>query len=59
MIVKRFLITWADGKWDHEDSLQEAVKRIGGDDATIEDTTDGVVYTRKDFNEITGYLLLS
>lgn len=58
MIIKRFLITWANGKWADEDSLQEAVKRIGEDDATIEDTNDGVVYTRKDFNEIIQYILL-
>jgi len=57
MIVKRFLITYPDGSWKDSDSLQEAVNIIGEDDATIEDTTDGVVYTKKDFNEITGYLM--
>ena len=58
MIGGRFLVTWSDGKWIYTDSLQEAVNRIGEDDAIIEDTFDGVTYTRKDFNEITSYILL-
>ena len=58
MIGGRFLITFPDGKWLYTDSLQEAVNRIGDEDATIADTLDGVIYTRKDFNEITSYILL-
>lgn len=58
MTIDRFVITFRDGTWKDTNSLQEAVNIIGEQDATILDTHDGTLYTRKDFNEITAYILL-